>query len=45
MLKVFASGGSGANKGRGTAVRPTSEQRRGNESMSNYYRRTGQSAL
>lgn len=34
-----------ASSGRGTAVRPTSQQRRGNESMGNYYRRTGQSAL
>lgn len=39
----MASAASGA--GRGTAVRPTSAQRRGNESMGNYYRRTGQSAL
>lgn len=31
--------------GRGTAVRPTSQQRRGNESMGNYYRRTGVSML
>lgn len=34
-----------SGSGRGTAVRPTSQQRRGNESMGNYYRRTGQSAL
>lgn len=32
--------GSGANFARGTGA-----QRRGNESMSNFYRRTGQSAL
>lgn len=42
MMKAYASGGSG---GRGTAVRPASAQRRGRESMSAYYRRTGQSAL
>lgn len=36
-----AAGGNG----RGTAVRPTSQQRRGAETMGNYYRRTGQSAL
>lgn len=45
MIKAYASGGSGASRGRGTAVRPTSQQRRGNETMGNYYRRTGQSAL
>lgn len=45
MIKAYASGGSGASRNRGTAVRPTSQQRRGNESMGNYYRRTGQSAL
>ena len=43
MMKVYASGGAG--KGRGTTVRPASQQRRGNESMGAYYRRTGQSAL
>lgn len=43
MIKAYASGGAGGN--RGTAVRPTSQQRRGNESMGAYYRRTGQSAL
>ena len=42
FVKAYASGGAG---GKGTAVRPTSAQRRGNESMGNYYRRTGQSAL
>ena len=31
--------------GNGVEVRPTSEQRRGNESMGNYYRRTGVSML
>lgn len=31
--------------GRGTAVRPTSQQRIGAETMGNYYRRTGMSAL
>ena len=30
-----------AQGGNGTAVRPTSQQRRGNESMGNYIRRTG----
>ena len=44
MIKAYASGGNGSAN-RGTAVRPTSQQRRGNESMSNYYKRTGQSAL
>ena len=34
-----------AQGGNGTAVRATSEQRRGNESMGNYYRRTGVSML
>ena len=42
FIKAYASGGSG---NRGTVVRPASAQRRGNESMSAYYRRTGQSAL
>ena len=41
MIKAYGSG----NANRGTAVRPTSQQRRGNESMGAYYRRTGQSAL
>lgn len=41
FMKAYASGGAG----KGTAVRPTSERRRGNESMGAYYRRTGQSAL
>lgn len=31
--------------GNGTTVRPSSQQRRGNESMGNYYRRTGVSML
>ena len=34
-----------AQGGKGVAVRPTSQQRRGNESMGNYYRRTGISML
>lgn len=34
-----------AQGGNGTVARPTSEQRRGNESMGNYYRRTGVSML
>lgn len=34
-----------AQGGKGTYVRPASEQRRGNESMGNYYRRTGVSML
>lgn len=41
MLKVYA----GTQGGRGTAARPTSERRRGAESMGAYYRRTGASAL
>lgn len=44
MIKAYASGGAG-NANRGTTVRPASQQRRGNETMANYYRRTGQSAL
>ena len=49
-MKVFASGGGGAGSqnraGSGNNfVRPASQQRRGNESMGAYYRRTGQSAL
>ena len=43
IMKAYAEPAGG--NGRGTAVRPTSQQRRGNESMGNYYRRTGQSAL
>lgn len=42
FIKAYASGGAG---GRGTAVRPASAQRRGNETMGSYYRRTGLSAL
>lgn len=42
MIKAYASGGQG---GRGTTVRPAAAQRRGNESMGAYYRRTGVSAL
>lgn len=34
-----------AQGGNGTVARPTSEQRRGNETMGNYYRRTGVSML
>lgn len=50
MMKVYASGGGGAGSqnraGSGSNyARGTSAQRRGNESMGNYYRRTGQSAL
>lgn len=43
VMKAYAEPAGG--NGRGTTVRPTSQQRRGNESMANYYRRTGQSAL
>ncbi len=50
-ISVYAEGGKGgagsqnrANSGNNFA-RPTSEQRRGNETMSNYYNRTKQSAL
>lgn len=42
ILKAYATGGGG---GRGTTVRPASQARRGNETMADYYRRTGQSAL
>ena len=50
MIKAYASGGGGTGSqnraGSGSNfTRPTSQQRRGNESMGNYYRRTGQSAL
>lgn len=47
MIKAYASGGSGKNKGttKGTTVRPTSQKRRGRESMGAYYRRTGVSML
>lgn len=38
-------GGSDGNPKNGRDVRPTSEQRRGNESMSAYYQRTGVSML
>lgn len=37
--------GSDGQKGNGRDVRPTSDQRRGKESMSNYYIRTGKSKL
>ena len=43
VMKAYAEPAGG--NGRGTVVRPASQQRRGNESMANYYRRTGQSAL
>ena len=51
MIKAYASGGAGGRGSQNRAgsgdnfVRPTSQQRRGNEPMGNYYRRTGQSAL
>lgn len=50
MLRAYASGGGGAGSqnraGSGNNyARGTNQQRRGNESMGNYYRRTGQSAL
>lgn len=50
FFKVYASGGGGVGSqnraGSGdNFARSTSAQRRGNESMGNYYRRTGQSAL
>lgn len=50
MLRAYASGGGGAGSqnraGSGSNfARGTGQQRRGNESMGNYYRRTGQSAL
>lgn len=44
FIKAYASGGAGG-RGRGTVVRDASQRRRGNESMGDYYRRTGQSAL
>lgn len=50
FIKAFASGGGGAGSqnraGSGSNfARGTDQQRRGNESMGAYYRRTGQSAL
>lgn len=45
FIKAYASGGAGSASGNGITVRPASQQRRGNESMSAYYRRTGVSAL
>ena len=42
FIRAYAESGG---DGRGTTVRPASAQRRGRESMSAYYRRTGQSAL
>ena len=42
FIKAYATGGAG---GRGTAARGTDQRRRGNESMSAYYQRTGASAL
>ena len=54
MLKVFAEPYSGNNGQRGSQnrpgsgdnfARPASEQRRGREGMTQYYRRTGVSAL
>ena len=50
MIKAYASGGGGTGSqnraGSGNNfVRPADQQRRGNESMGAYYRRTGQSAL
>ena len=47
MLRVLAETGGSAGTGRKgeRAVRGTSQQRRGKESMGNYYRRTGVSAL
>ena len=51
MLKVYASGGRGGagsqnRPGSGNNfVRPADQQRRGNETMGQYLRRTGQSAL
>lgn len=50
VLKAYATGGGGkgsqnrAGSGENYA-RGTDQQRRGNESMSSYYKRTGQSAL
>lgn len=50
LLKAYASGGGGTGSqnrpGSGeNYTRDTSLQRRGNESMSSYYNRVGQSAL
>lgn len=46
MASVSKGPGSQNRPGSGNnTTRPTSLQRRGNESMSNYYQRIGQSAL
>ena len=51
ILKAYAqphTNGTGSQNRPGAGnnfTRPTNQQRRGNESMSNFYRRTGQSAL
>lgn len=51
MIKAYAepnSSGSGSQNRQGSGenyARGADQQRRGNESMGNYYRRTGQSAL
>lgn len=46
MIKAYAEA-KGVVQGdrRGTVVRPATEQRRGQESMASYYRRTGTSML
>ena len=55
MLKAYATGGRGTNGRNGNSqnrpgsgdnfVRPADQQRRGREGMTQYYRRTGVSAL
>lgn len=45
FVKAEARQGSDGNPNNGRDVRPTSQQRRGNESMSAYYKRTGVSML
>lgn len=46
IMKAHAVHGTGGQKdGRGKTMRPSSQQRRGNETMSSYYRRTGTSML
>lgn len=45
MMKAYASGGSGKNGINGKAANGQSLRRQKGESMSAYYKRTGESAL
>lgn len=44
-IEMFILAYAEARSGRGTVVRPADQRRRGPESMSAYYRRTGMSAM